>query len=281
MNPPLNFAANLSWLYTDLPFLDRFEAAARDGFKAVECLFPHEHADNEVAARLRGHDLRLVLFNAEPGDWVQGERGLACLPGREDAFRRTIAEALTRADRLGCPQIHVMAGLCPHDERTRHRAAMQRYESRLAWAAGEARAEGKTLLIEPINTFDVPGFWLNRTQLAIDVLDEVASDGKTDNAFVQYDIYHAQRYEGELAATMTKHLARIGHIQVADNPGRNEPGTGEINFGFLFRHLDRIGYSGWIGAEYKPAGNTEAGLAWMTQPAGAVAVGQEGGREGG
>ena len=273
------FAANLSMLFTEVPLLERFERAARAGFSCVELQFPYEQPAAAIRDCLLANRLQMVLHNLPAGDWAAGDRGIACDPARMDEFRAGVDQGIRYATTLGVPQLNCLAGKAPAGVPDVQLRAT--FVANLRFAASALKAAGLKLLIEPINTFDVPGFWLNRTQLAIDVLDEVASDGKTDNAFVQYDVYHAQRYEGELAATMTKHLARIGHIQVADNPGRNEPGTGEINFGFLFRHLDRIGYSGWIGAEYKPAGNTEAGLAWMTQPAGAIAVGQEGGREGG
>ena len=269
------FAANLSMLFTEVPLLERFERAARAGFSCVELQFPYEQPAAAIRDCLLANRLQMVLHNLPAGDWDAGERGIACLPDRVDEFRAGVSKAIEYAKMLGAPQLNCLAGKAPAgvDAGTLRRTLV----ANLRFAAAELDQAGLKLLIEPINNYDIPGFWLNRTDLAISVLDEVGAA----NAFVQYDIYHAQRYEGELAATMTKHLARIGHIQVADNPGRNEPGTGEINFGFLFRHLDRIGYSGWIGAEYKPAGNTEAGLAWMTQPAGAVAVGQKGGREGG
>ena len=250
------FAANLTMLFNEVPFLDRFERAAKAGFTAVEFLFPYAYPAQELKARLQANGLQLVLHNLPPGNWDGGERGIACLPGRDDEFKRGIEQALHYAAALHCPRIHVMAGLAPEgSDRTTLRAT---YLANLAWAAAQAAPQGIDVLIEPINFYDIPGFYLNTTAQALSILDEVGDD----NAYVQYDIYHAQRMEGELAATMAKNLSRIAHMQLADNPGRNEPGTGEINYTFLFAHLDRIGYSGWIGCEYKPAGLTEAGLGW-------------------
>ena len=254
------FAANLTMLFTELPFLDRFEAAAQAGFTAVEFLFPYAFDAQDLRQRLDRNNLTLVLHNLPPGDWDAGERGIACHPDRVDEFRAGVARALEYAAVLGVPQLNCLAGKVPVgvDDDTLRRT----FVANLRFAASELKRAGLKLLIEPINHFDIPGFYLNRTAQAVAILDEVASDGITDNAFVQYDIYHAQRMEGELAATLQKHLPRIAHIQLADNPGRNEPGTGEINYAFLFAHLDRIGYAGWIGCEYKPATTTEAGLAW-------------------
>ncbi|MFT3666547.1 2-oxo-tetronate isomerase [Piscinibacter sp.] len=251
------FAANLSLLFTEHPFLDRFERAARAGFEAVEFLFPYAHAPGEIAARLRAHDLRCVLHNMPPGDWEAGERGLACLPGRGDEFRAGVARAIEYALVLGAPQLHCLAGTAPPgaDPELLRRT----FVANLRHAAAELRRAGLRLLIEPINTQDMPGYFLNRTAQAIALMDEVGAD----NLFLQYDVYHAQRSEGELAATLQKHLARIGHVQVADNPGRHEPGSGEIHYAFLWRHLARIGYAGHIGCEYRPAKGTEAGLGWL------------------
>ena len=257
------FAANLTMLFTELPFLDRFEAAAQAGFTAVEFLFPYAFDAQDLRQRLDRNNLTLVLHNLPPGDWDAGERGIACHPDRVDEFRSGVARALEYAAVLGVPQLNCLAGKAPAgvDDDTLRRT----FVTNLRFAAGELKRAGLKLLIEPINHFDIPGFYLNRTAQAVAILDEVASDGKTDNVFVQYDIYHAQRMEGELAATLQKHLPRIAHVQLADNPGRNEPGTGEINYAFLFAHLDRIGYTGWIGCEYKPATTTVAGLAWRQQ----------------
>jgi hydroxypyruvate isomerase len=250
------FSANLSMLFTEHAFLDRFEPAAKAGFKAVEFLFPYAFSAADIKARLDRHGLQLVLHNLPAGDWEAGERGIACHSDRVEEFRSGVAQAITYAQALGVGQINCLAGKTPAG--ASDAALRKTFVDNLRYAASELKKAGLKLLIEPINTFDIPGFYLNRTAQALDILDEVGAS----NAFVQYDIYHAQRMEGELAATIQKHLARIAHIQLADNPGRNEPGTGEINYAFLLAHLDRMGYSGWIGCEYKPAGTTEAGLGW-------------------
>jgi hydroxypyruvate isomerase len=254
-----NFAANLTMLFNEHPFLDRFEAAAKAGFKAVEFLFPYEYRVADLQKRLKDNDLKLVLHNLPAGDWAAGERGIGCHPDRVDEFRAGVARAIEYATALGAPHVNCLAGKVPSgiDDATLRRT----FVTNLRYAAAELQRAKLNLLIEPINRFDIPGFHLNTTAQALAVLDEVGAD----NAFVQYDIYHAQRMEGELANTLSQQLARIGHIQLADNPGRNEPGTGEINYAFLFAHLDRIGYKGWIGCEYKPAARTEEGLGWMKQ----------------
>ncbi len=253
------FAANLSMLFTEVPLLERFERAARAGFSSVEMQFPYEVPAAAIRDRLQANRLRMVLHNLPGGDFAAGDRGLACDPARVAEFRAGVPRAIEYATLLGVPQLNCLAGKAPAgvDDATLRRT----FVDNLRFAAAELKQAGLKLLIEPINNFDVPGFWLNHTALAIAVLDEVGAN----NAYLQYDVYHAQRYEGELAATLSRHLARIAHIQVADNPGRNEPGTGEINYPFLFAHLDRIGYPGWIGCEYKPARSTEAGLGWLEQ----------------
>ena len=253
------FAANLSMLFAELPFLDRFAAAAKNGFEAVEFLFPYEHPAAEIRDRLDSNRLKLVLHNLPAGDWDAGDRGIACDPGRVDEFRAGVARAIEYGTALGVPQLNCLAGKAPAgvaDELLR-----RTFVANLRFAAAALKEAGLKLLIEPINNYDIPGFWLNGTAKAISVIDEVGSD----NLFLQYDVYHAQRFEGELAATISKHLARIAHVQVADNPGRNEPGTGEINYDFIFAHLDRVGYTGYVGCEYKPATSTAAGLGWLEQ----------------
>ena len=251
------FAANLTMLFTELPFLDRFDAAAKAGFTAVEFLFPYAYSVADLKQRLSANRLELVLHNLPAGDWDAGERGIACLPDRVAEFRDGVARAIDYASALGAPQVNCLAGKVAagvSDDVLR-----DTFVGNLRFAAAALQRANIRLLIEPINTFDIPGFYLNRTAQALAIIDEVGSD----NLFVQYDIYHAQRMEGELIATMTKQLARIGHIQLADNPGRNEPGTGEIHYDNVFKALDRIGYAGWIGCEYKPATTTEAGLCWL------------------
>jgi len=251
------FAANLTMLFNELPFLDRFEAAAKAGFKAVEFLFPYPYAVADLKDRLSANGLTLVLHNLPAGNWDAGERGIACLPDRAGEFREGVARAIEYGSALGVPQLNCLAGKAPAG--MADAVLHETFVGNLRYAAGELKKAGLKLLMEPINTYDIPGFYLNRTAQAIALIDEVGSD----NLFVQYDIYHAQRMEGELVATMQKHLARIAHIQLADNPGRNEPGTGEIHYGNVFKALDRMGYTGWIGCEYKPATTTEAGLGWL------------------
>ena len=250
------FAANLSMLFTEVPFLQRFERAAQAGFEAVEFLFPYAFSAAELRERLVANRLELVLHNLPAGDWDAGERGIACHPDRVAEFRSGVAQAIEYARVLRVPQLNCLAGKAPAgaDLQQLRRTLVEN----LRFAARALEAAGLKLLVEPINTFDIPGFYVSRTAQALEILDEVGAA----NAFVQYDIYHAQRMEGELAATLQKNLARIGHVQLADNPGRNEPGTGEINYPFLFAHLDRIGYQGWIGCEYRPATTTEDGLGW-------------------
>jgi hydroxypyruvate isomerase len=250
-------------LWPERPFLDRFEAAARAGFKAVEFLFPYEHPSEVIAERLRRHGLQLVLHNLPPGDWAAGERGLACIPGREAEFRDGVALAARYARVLGTPRWHCMAGIrppgVPEDE------ARATWIANLRHAAAEARKLGIVVLVEPINTYDMPGYFVSRPRQAVALIDAVGAD----HVLLQYDIYHAQRMEGELANTLAALLPRIGHLQLADTPGRHEPGTGEINYRFLFEHIDRLGYSGWIGCEYRPldetAGGTDRGLDWLRQ----------------
>jgi hydroxypyruvate isomerase len=253
------FAANLSMLFTELPFLDRFAAARAAGFRAVEYLFPYEFPKEEVAARLRGEGLRQVLHNLPAGDWAAGERGIACHPNRVDEFRAGVERAILYANALDCGQLNCLAGKLPAG--VAREQAQETLVANLHYAAGRLREAGIRLLVEPINSYDIPGFFLTRTEQAIALIEEVASD----NLFVQYDIYHAQRMEGELAATLQRYLANIGHIQLADNPGRNEPGTGEINFAWLLRHLDALGWKGYIGCEYRPRTTTLEGLGWMKE----------------
>jgi hydroxypyruvate isomerase len=257
------FCANLSMLFTELPFLERFEAAARADFQAVEFLFPYAFSTADIKQRLDDNGLTLVLHNLPAGNWDAGERGLACDPDRTDEFRAGVAQAIEYAQALGVRQLNCLAGKAPAGITAE--ALRDTFIHNVAYAAASLKSANLRLLIEPINTFDIPGFYLSRTDQAVSILDAVGAD----NAFVQYDIYHAQRMEGELAATLQKHIQRIGHIQLADNPGRNEPGTGEINYPFLFAHLDRIGFEGWIGCEYKPATTTEAGLGWRQRLAAA------------
>lgn len=255
------FAANLSMLFTGHAVRDRFAAAARAGFRAVEMQFPYAVAAADLRQCLDDNGLTLVLHNFPAGNWEAGERGIACHPDRMGEFRAGVDKALAYATVLGVEQLNCLSGIAPEGV-----APAQVHDtllSNLAYAASALKAQGLRLLIEPINTFDVPGFYLNRTAQAVSILDQLGAD----NAFVQYDIYHAQRMEGELASTLHRFLPRIGHIQLADNPGRHEPGTGEINFRYLLGQLDAWGYGGYVGCEYTPhdpgATGTEVGLTWM------------------
>ena len=250
------FAANLTMLFTELPFMQRFEAAAQAGFKAVEYLFPYAFDKKELAAALRTNKLQQVLHNLPAGNWDAGERGIACHPDRVAEFKEGVGTAIDYATALGCPQVNCLLGKLP--EGLTNGDARKVVVDNLRFAAKELQGAGIRLLIEPINSFDIPGFYLTRTDQALSLIDEVGSA----NLLLQYDIYHAQRMEGELGATLTKNITRIGHIQLADNPGRGEPGTGEINYPWLFRHIDSLGYAGWIGCEYKPRATTLDGLQW-------------------
>jgi hydroxypyruvate isomerase len=253
------FAANLTMLFTEYDFLDRFDRAAKAGFRGVEYLFPYAYKPEQLAEKLAANGLTQVLHNLPAGNWEGGERGIACLPDRVNEFRDGVGRAIEYAKVLNCPQLNCLSGIEPGSAD----AAKVRdtFVGNIRYAADELKKHGIRLLIEPINTRDIPGFYLNRTKQALDLIDESGSD----NIFVQYDVYHMQIMEGDLARTVETNLARIKHIQLADNPGRNEPGTGEINYPFLFGFFDRIGYDGWIGCEYKPRGKTEDGLDWFTK----------------
>ena len=251
------FAANLSMMYQEHAFLDRFGAAAKDGFKGVEFLFPYEHPAAAIRARLDAHGLAQALFNGPPGDWAAGERGVASLPGREDEFKRGVATALDYARVLGNDRVHIMAGLIkPGEDHAQHRAT---YVRNLEYAAKQAASAGITIVIEPINTRDIPGFFLNRQDEAHTLCAEVGAP----NLKVQMDFYHCQIVEGDLAMKLRKYFAGVGHVQIAGVPDRNEPDVGEINYPYLFRLLDELGYAGWIGCEYRPKAGTSAGLGWL------------------
>lgn len=250
-------AANLTMLFNEVDFLDRFQAAADAGFKGVEFLFPYAWPAAQIADKLQRAGLVQVLHNLPAGDWAAGERGIACHPDRVGEFQDGVGRAIDYARTLGCGQLNCLAGIAPAGVAADK--AHETFVANLRFAAGKLKEAGIRLLMEPINTYDIPGFYLNRTEQAARILDEVGSD----NLYIQYDIYHAQRMEGELGNTIAKNLPRIAHMQLADNPGRNEPGTGEINYAWLFRHIDRLGYDGWIGCEYKPAAGTREGLGWI------------------
>ena len=255
------FAANLSFLFDEVPFLERFGEAAHAGFRAVEFAFAYEYRIQELVAEQRTHRLDVVLLNAPPGDWEQGDRGLASVPGREHEFAAGISNALLYAQALSCSRVHVMAGVVPADaddaERERR---MRTYVRNLRSAATEAAAQGVTILIEPINPRDMPGYLLTTQAQAHAVRSEVGAR----NLKVQMDFYHAQIVEGDLTEKLRRFLPYIGHVQIADSPARNEPGTGEINYPFVLQALDDAGYDGWVSLEYRPRHTTEASLEWLT-----------------
>ena len=251
------FCANLTLMFNEVEFLDRFDAAAKAGFTGVEYLFPYVAPAAQVAEKLNKAKLTQVLHNLPAGNWAAGDRGNAVQPDRVGEFQEGVAKAIEYAKALGCKQLNCLAGLTPKDvpaEKVR-----ETFVNNLRFAADRLAGEGIKLLIEPINTRDIPGFYLTKTQQALDIIAAVGSS----NLWLQYDIYHMQVMEGDLAMTIEKNLARIAHMQLADNPGRHEPGTGEINYDFLFKHIDKLGYQGWIGCEYKPAAETTAGLGWV------------------
>jgi hydroxypyruvate isomerase len=251
------FNANLTMLFNEVDFLDRFKAAADVGFKGVEYLFPYPYPKEQLAEKLRTYGLTQVLHNLPAGDWAKGERGIACLPDRVNEFQDGVGQAIDYATALGCKQVNCLAGIAPKDadpDKVR-----KTFVDNLKFAAEKLKAAGIRLLIEPCNTRDIPGFYLNKTRQALEIIDEVGSD----NLWLQYDIYHMQIMEGDLAPTIERNFSRIGHFQLADNPGRNEPGTGEINYPFLFEFIDRLEADRWIGCEYKPRTSTIEGLGWV------------------
>ncbi len=252
----MRFCANLSMMFNEVPFLDRFEAAAKAGFKGVEFLFPYDHPAADIQARLKASGLEQVLFNAPPGDWAAGERGTASLPGRQAEFRDGIKRALEYADALGNRLVHCMAGIPGKDVRPATAAAV--YAANLAWAAEQAHAAGVKIVIEPINHRDMPGFHLNTMQQGADLIEAIGRD----RLGLQFDIYHCQITEGDVSKRLEAQLPVIAHMQIADVPARNEPGTGEIGWAYLFGRIADLGYAGWIGCEYRPAGDTVRGLAW-------------------
>ena len=251
------FAANLSMLYTEHSFLDRFAAAATDGFEGVECLLPYEFAPEAIASRLQAYGLEQVLFNLPPGDWTRGERGMACHPGREAEFAASVETALRYAKALGCRRLHAMSGLLPAGVTIAQ--ARNTLVANLRAAARRVAAEGITLLIEPINHRDMPGYFLNYQQQAHDLVAEVGEP----NLQVQMDFYHCQIMEGDLIRRLQRHVQGVGHVQIAGVPDRHEPDRGEVAYPAVFEALDAAGYTGWVGCEYRPAGNTRDGLGWL------------------
>jgi len=251
------FAANLSMLYTEHAFLDRFAAAAADGFRGVECLFPYAFAPEAIAAQLQAHGLEQVLFNLSPGDWDQGERGMACHPGREAEFAATVEAALPYARALRCHRLHALSGIVPAGVSVQQARATLVGNLRLA--ARRVADEGITLLIEPINTRDMPGYFLTHQQQAHDIVAEVGEA----NLQVQMDFYHCQIMEGDLIRRLQRHIKGVGHVQIAGAPDRHEPDRGEVHYPAVLAALDAAGYTGWVGCEYRPAGETRAGLGWV------------------
>lgn len=249
-------AANLSMMFNEAQFLERFEAAAKAGFTAVEFLFPYDHPAAEIRRRLDGAGLQQVLFNMPPGDWAAGERGIACLPGRGQEFRDGVKKALDYAGTLGCGLVHCMAGIVPAG--ASHGTAAALYVANLAWAAEQAAAQGVKVVIEPINHRDMPGFVLNTMAQGADIVNAIGYD----KLGLQFDIYHCQVTEGDVTKRIETLLPIIAHMQLADVPGRNEPGTGEIGWEFVLDRIDALGYEGWVGCEYRPKGDTISGLAW-------------------
>lgn len=252
----LRFAANLSMLYTEHDFLDRFAAAAADGFTGIEYLGPYDFEIDVVASALKRSGLSQVLFNLPSGDWTGGERGIACLPGREAEFREGVETAIKYAKALGCSQVNCLSGKVP--DGIGRQQAHEVLADNLAFAAPKLADAGIRLLVEPINYFDIPGFALNTSSEALEMFARVGEE----NLWLQYDFYHMQRMQGELIATFRALQNRIAHVQIADSPGRHEPGTGEINHGFIFEQLQALGYDGWVGCEYVPLSGTTAGLGW-------------------
>jgi len=253
------FAANLSMMFNEVPFLDRFAQARRAGFDAVEFLFPYDHPADELRRRLDDAGLAVVLFNMPPGDWAAGERGLACLPGRQAEFRDGVARALDYAGALGCPLLHCMAGIVPPDAQPGVPGNL--YVANLAWAAERTAAAGARLVIEPINQRDMPGYFLGTTAQAAAVVEALGAD----RVGLQLDLYHCQVSEGDLTRHMEALMPITAHVQIADVPGRHEPGTGEIAWNWIFRQLDGLGYQGWVGCEYRPVAETVSGLTWRSR----------------
>lgn len=252
------FAANLSMMFTELPFLERFAAARKAGFSGVEFLFPYAFGKAEILARRQEAGLAQILFNTPPGDWDAGERGFAALPARRDAFRRGVELALDYAIALENPRLHVMSGIPAEHEDLN--ACTDCIVENLSWASDLVKPHNVTLLIEPLNAVDMPGYFLKSADQAAEILKQVGAD----NVKLQYDLYHQQMSRGAVAENLRKHFGIVGHIQVAGVPGRNEPDAGqELNVPYLFKVIDELGYEGWIGCEYRPRNGTAAGLGWL------------------
>lgn len=253
------FAANLSMMFGEVPFLQRFDAAAANGFAAVECVHPYAETPAAIRARLQDNGLAMVLFNTPAGDWAAGERGLACLPGRQAEFRAAILRALDYATALSCPLVHAMAGIAPAG--VAHDTLTAIFAANMAWAIEQARGSGVVFTFEPINHRDMPGYFLNRLAQAEALVQALGPEATG----VQFDVYHTQITEGDVTTRLARHLPLVRHIQIADVPARAEPGTGEIGWDHVFHRIDALGYAGWVGCEYRPAGETVAGLAWRAR----------------
>ncbi|CEP66271.1 Hydroxypyruvate isomerase [Moorella glycerini] len=253
------FAANLTMLFTEFPFLERFNAAHKAGFKAVEFLFPYDYAINDIKSLLKENSLKVVLFNLPAGNWAAGDRGIAADPGRKEEFRAGVKQALTWARELSVSRLNCLAGKgvssSSYEEQWRTMVNNVRY------AAEVLGQHGINVMVEPINHYDVPGFFLNTTRQVLQLISEV----NMPNVYLQYDIYHAQREEGDLTTILREHIQKIGHIQIADNPGRHQPGTGEINYSFILQEIDKLGYEGYVSLEYIPQPDTLSSLRWITE----------------
>lgn len=253
----VKFSANLTMMFTEYDFMDRFEQAAKSGFKAVEYMFPYPYTKEEIAEKLKIYGLKQVLFNLPAGNWDKGERGVAVIPGREEEFQQGVKKAIEYAKALDVPRINCLAGLTPKD--IPYEKIKKTLVENLRYAAEILKKENIRLLVEAINIFDIPNFFLSKTKDVLNILDEVAHP----NLFIMYDVYHMQIMEGNLTSTIKKYIDKIEHIQIADVPGRHEPGTGEINYPNLFKFIEEAGYTGFIGCEYRPLGRTEEGLGWI------------------
>ena len=251
------FSANLTMMFIDTDFINRFERAAKAGFTSVEFMFPYDYEKSLIVEKLNRFGLEIVLHNFPAGNWAAGDRGLACLPDRIGEFQSNVGKAIDYAKALKSPRLNCMAGITPGDFAPE--IIRRTFVDNIRFAAAATQKEGIHLMIEPINTTDMPGIYLNNTCQALDLIKEIDHP----NVWLQYDIYHMQIMEGNLTRTIRDNIAKIGHMQLADNPGRHEPGTGEINYNNLFHFIDEAGYNGWIGCEYKPAGKTEDGLDWV------------------
>lgn len=255
----LKFAPNLSTMFTEVPFIERFEKAKKAGFQYVEFQFPYAHSSEEVKQQLETNGLQTVLFNLPPGDWDKGDRGIAIFRERQDEFKQSVTKAIEYAQAFGCSQLHCMAGVLPKDGDRDN--ALQIFKENVRYCAEQFNKHGLTVLLEPINTYDIPNYFLSSIELAIEIIEELA----LPNVKLQFDFYHMQRMQGELINTFKKYKDQIGHVQIADNPGRHEPGTGEIHYENVFRTLTEEGYNGFIGLEYIPKDKSENSLSWITK----------------